>query len=142
MIHRSLGSTGEKVSAIGIGGWHIGMNPVRIDKCYSRPDDEERPVPSFINSGSCGVERWGSRGRLGGRRPSPLRVAFGSRRRWTKEFRRLATNPLDRMKFASIAVAQGSLLIRMDAFCVGSGSGRLLSVPRQMRILKKPNRLG
>lgn len=28
MVYRSLGSTGEKVSAIGIGGWHIGLNGV------------------------------------------------------------------------------------------------------------------
>jgi aryl-alcohol dehydrogenase-like predicted oxidoreductase len=28
MIYRNLGSTGEKVSAIGIGGWHLGMKPV------------------------------------------------------------------------------------------------------------------
>jgi len=26
MIYRSLGNTGENVSAIGIGGWRIGMN--------------------------------------------------------------------------------------------------------------------
>jgi predicted aldo/keto reductase-like oxidoreductase len=28
MLYRTLGSTGEKVSAIGIGGWHIGLNSV------------------------------------------------------------------------------------------------------------------
>jgi predicted aldo/keto reductase-like oxidoreductase len=28
MIYRTLGSTGEKVSAIGVGGWHLGMKPV------------------------------------------------------------------------------------------------------------------
>src|ERR1051326_3169968 len=28
MIYRNLGSTGVKVSAIGVGGWHLGMNPV------------------------------------------------------------------------------------------------------------------
>lgn len=28
MIYRNLGSTGEKVSAIGIGGWHLGMKSV------------------------------------------------------------------------------------------------------------------
>lgn len=28
MLYRTLGSTGEKVSAIGIGGWHIGLNGV------------------------------------------------------------------------------------------------------------------
>jgi aryl-alcohol dehydrogenase-like predicted oxidoreductase len=28
MIYRDLGSTGQKVSAIGIGGWHIGLDPV------------------------------------------------------------------------------------------------------------------
>ena len=28
MIHRSLGSTGEKVSAIGVGGWHLGLKHV------------------------------------------------------------------------------------------------------------------
>ncbi|MDA3969965.1 MAG: aldo/keto reductase [Desulfobulbaceae bacterium] len=28
MLYRNLGSTGEKVSAIGIGGWHIGLNGV------------------------------------------------------------------------------------------------------------------
>jgi len=28
MHYRMLGSTGEKVSAIGIGGWHIGLNGV------------------------------------------------------------------------------------------------------------------
>ena len=33
-----------------------------------------------------------------------------------KEFRQLATNTLDGMTFASIAVSQGSLLIRTDAF--------------------------
>ena len=30
MLYRTLGSTGEKVSAIGIGGWHIGLN--RVDE--------------------------------------------------------------------------------------------------------------
>ncbi|HYQ96414.1 MAG TPA: aldo/keto reductase, partial [Candidatus Eisenbacteria bacterium] len=25
MIYRDLGSTGEKVSAIGVGGWHLGL---------------------------------------------------------------------------------------------------------------------
>ena len=33
-----------------------------------------------------------------------------------KEFRQLATNTLDGMTFASIAVSQGSLFIRTDAF--------------------------
>src|SRR5665647_2211911 len=28
MLYRTLGSTGEKVSAIGLGGWHIGLNGV------------------------------------------------------------------------------------------------------------------
>src|ERR1039457_6447144 len=28
MLYRTLGRTGEKVSAIGIGGWHIGLNSV------------------------------------------------------------------------------------------------------------------
>ena len=28
MIYRNLGSTGEKVSAIGIGGWHLGIKNV------------------------------------------------------------------------------------------------------------------
>jgi aryl-alcohol dehydrogenase-like predicted oxidoreductase len=28
MLYKMLGSTGEKVSAIGIGGWHIGLNSV------------------------------------------------------------------------------------------------------------------
>lgn len=28
MLYRTLSSTGEKVSAIGIGGWHIGLNGV------------------------------------------------------------------------------------------------------------------
>jgi aryl-alcohol dehydrogenase-like predicted oxidoreductase len=28
MLYRTLGSTGEKVSAIGIGGWHIGLSGV------------------------------------------------------------------------------------------------------------------
>src|SRR5664280_1170224 len=28
MLYRMLGSTGEKVSAIGVGGWHIGLNGV------------------------------------------------------------------------------------------------------------------
>src|SRR5438874_9090104 len=28
MIYRTLGSTGEKVSAIGIGGWHLGLKTV------------------------------------------------------------------------------------------------------------------
>jgi aryl-alcohol dehydrogenase-like predicted oxidoreductase len=28
MIYRTLGSTGEKVSAIGVGGWHLGLNYV------------------------------------------------------------------------------------------------------------------
>jgi len=28
MLYRTLGSTGENVSAIGIGGWHIGLNGV------------------------------------------------------------------------------------------------------------------
>src|ERR1041385_3880666 len=33
MIYRTLGSTGEKVSAIGIGGWHLGLE--RLDECLS-----------------------------------------------------------------------------------------------------------
>src|SRR2546426_3990897 len=28
MIYRTLGSTGEKVSAIGVGGWHLGLKQV------------------------------------------------------------------------------------------------------------------
>jgi aryl-alcohol dehydrogenase-like predicted oxidoreductase len=28
MLYRTLGRTGEKVSAIGIGGWHIGLPDV------------------------------------------------------------------------------------------------------------------
>src|SRR5512141_2538804 len=28
MLYRTLGCTGEKVSAIGVGGWHIGLNGV------------------------------------------------------------------------------------------------------------------
>ena len=28
MIYRMLGSTGEKVSAIGVGGWHLGLKHV------------------------------------------------------------------------------------------------------------------
>src|SRR5260370_12045693 len=28
MIYRRLGSTGEKVSAIGVGGWHLGLKTV------------------------------------------------------------------------------------------------------------------
>src|SRR3954453_18956790 len=28
MIYRDLGSTGEKVSAIGVGGWHLGLKHV------------------------------------------------------------------------------------------------------------------
>ena len=28
MIHRTLGSTGEEVSAIGVGGWHLGLKTV------------------------------------------------------------------------------------------------------------------
>ena len=28
MVYRTLGSTGEKVSAIGLGGWHIGLKYV------------------------------------------------------------------------------------------------------------------
>src|SRR5260221_2834647 len=28
MIHRTLGSTGERVSAIGVGGWHLGLSHV------------------------------------------------------------------------------------------------------------------
>src|SRR5882762_6517298 len=44
MIYRTLGSTGEKVSAIGVGGWHLGLSHV----------DEElaiRIVRSAIDSG-------------------------------------------------------------------------------------------
>jgi len=28
MIYRKLGSTGERVSAIGVGGWHLGLSHV------------------------------------------------------------------------------------------------------------------
>lgn len=28
MLYRGLGNTGEKVSAIGLGGWHIGLPSV------------------------------------------------------------------------------------------------------------------
>ena len=28
MIYRTLGSTGERVSAIGVGGWHLGLKTV------------------------------------------------------------------------------------------------------------------
>ena len=28
MIYRTLGSTGERVSAIGVGGWHLSLNHV------------------------------------------------------------------------------------------------------------------
>ena len=28
MIYRTLGNTGEKVSAIGVGGWHLGLKTV------------------------------------------------------------------------------------------------------------------
>src|SRR2546430_17092326 len=28
MIYRSLGSTGERVSAIGVGGWHLGLSHI------------------------------------------------------------------------------------------------------------------
>ena len=28
MIYRKLGSTGERVSAIGVGGWHLGLKHV------------------------------------------------------------------------------------------------------------------
>src|SRR5581483_6907844 len=28
MIYRNLGSTGQKVSAIGVGGWHLGLKNV------------------------------------------------------------------------------------------------------------------
>jgi aryl-alcohol dehydrogenase-like predicted oxidoreductase len=28
MIYRTLGSTGEKVSAIGVGGWHLSLKHV------------------------------------------------------------------------------------------------------------------
>ena len=28
MIYRTLGSTGERVSAIGLGGWHLGLKTV------------------------------------------------------------------------------------------------------------------
>src|ERR1700716_2425416 len=31
MIYRTLGSTGEKVSAIGVGGWHLGLSHVDED---------------------------------------------------------------------------------------------------------------
>src|SRR6266480_1580783 len=31
MIYRTLGSTGEKVSAIGVGGWHLGLSKVDED---------------------------------------------------------------------------------------------------------------
>ncbi|MCX6354179.1 MAG: aldo/keto reductase [Candidatus Aureabacteria bacterium] len=33
MVYRTLGSTGEKVSAIGVGGWHLGMK--RVEECLS-----------------------------------------------------------------------------------------------------------
>jgi aryl-alcohol dehydrogenase-like predicted oxidoreductase len=36
MIYRTLGSAGEKVSPIGIGGWHIGLKNVAALNASSR----------------------------------------------------------------------------------------------------------
>src|SRR6267143_1850478 len=44
MIYRTLGSTGERVSAIGIGGWHLGLG--HVDAALSL-----RIVPSSIDRG-------------------------------------------------------------------------------------------
>jgi hypothetical protein len=51
MLYRTLGSTGEKVSAIGIGGWHNGLNEV-VGACRdamgiaARPSANRRVVSS------------------------------------------------------------------------------------------------
>ena len=44
MIYRTLGSTGEKVSAIGVGGWHLGLS-------YVDEDTAIRIVRSAIDGG-------------------------------------------------------------------------------------------
>jgi len=45
MLYRTLGSTGEKVSAIGIGGWHIGLNGV----------DEQLSIPHHSHAVDRGI---------------------------------------------------------------------------------------
>ena len=46
MPYRDLGSTGEKVSAIGVGGWHIGLKQSRRKAQYA----DYSPRPSTVAS--------------------------------------------------------------------------------------------
>jgi hypothetical protein len=74
MLYRTLGSTGEKVSAIGIGGWHNGLNEVvgtqwelrpvlaRTDEWFHRRSPTERTHVGHFNA------------RRGSSRPSGLPV--------------------------------------------------------------------
>ena len=41
MIYRMLGSTGEKVSAMGVGGWHLGLKHVALAELAEQANDRE-----------------------------------------------------------------------------------------------------
>lgn len=46
MIYRMLGSTGETVSAIGVGGWHLGLE--RVDEKLSIPHESGTKQMGFF----------------------------------------------------------------------------------------------
>src|ERR1017187_8019621 len=74
MLYRTLGTTGEKVSAIGIGGWHIGLD--KVDEQLSI-----RIIRTAVDRGinlrkTCGDYRGGARET---RMEKALRDGYGKR---------------------------------------------------------------
>ena len=49
MIYRILGSTGEKVSAIGVGGWHLGLS--HVDEALSLVAGSGAHVDHWLKAG-------------------------------------------------------------------------------------------